>query len=203
METSHTDFDFEVERLGQLASGQANSLDSSLNVQFYRHAELNSFRSAQEGRKIFDDKIYIRIMMPANRLNVVEREATPADKMRFSKAYTHFIEKGEQLITGTPLAHLPSLSPGQVLELRALKVETVEQLASIPDTTAQLLGVGGLELKKRASVFLNKGANVEMLATEIAELKRQLEERVQKSAEMPPAELSVRVTENSKAAATK
>lgn len=195
METSYTDFDFEMERLGQLASGQANSLDSSLRVQFYRHAELNSFRSAQEGRKIFDDKIYIRIMMPANRLNEVEREATPADKLRFSKAYQHFIEKGEQLITGTPLSQLPSLTPGQVLELRALKVETVEQLANIPDTTAQLLGVGGLELKKRAVDYLGRGASTEALSAEIAELKRQLEARVQKAAEVPPAELSVRVTE--------
>lgn len=176
--TSFTDFEFESNRLGDLASQQAWKLDGSLHVQFYKHAELNTFRSQEEGRKIYDEFVYVRILSPANRLNVIERRATDEDKQRFARHYAAFLAKAEQLQSGTPLAELPTITAGQVLELRHLKVDTVEQLALLPDQTAQLLGTGGLELKLRAIRFLderkNSGALAEQVrqqAAEIAELR--------------------------------
>lgn len=174
-EISSSDFDFEADRLNALSSQQANSLDAQLYVQFYRHAELNSFQTREQGRKIFEECVYIRILIPANRLNIIERRATDEDKLRFSRQYTQFLDKGESLQIGTPLSEFPGMSPAQVLELRHLKVETVEQLAGIPDTTAQLMGTGGQELKQRAIKFLDRSANAEKLSDEVRDLRRQLD----------------------------
>lgn len=177
---SVTDFQFEEERLKDLSSGQIDKLDHQLNVTFYKHAELNSWASRPkeaggEGRKIFEEFIYIRILMPANRLNVIERRATADDIKRFSRQYKAFIEKGEKLVIGTPLDQMPSLTSAQVLEFKALNIDTVEQLAGIPDSTAQLLGVGGQDIKRRAQIFLDRASSNETLAAENRELREKLE----------------------------
>lgn len=173
---TYTDFDFELDRIGDMAKQQAHSLDAQLKVQFYKHAELNSFASRPveeggQGRKIFVEKVYVRILMPANRLNIVEREATAIDRQRFARQFHQFLAGEEQLSSGTPLSELPTISASQVLELKALKVDTVEQLANMPDNVIQLLGVGGAELKRRASTYLARAASNETLVAESASLK--------------------------------
>lgn len=192
---SSSDFDFEADRLNALSSQQAQSLDSQLYVQFYRHAELNSFQTREQGRKIFDECVYVRILIPANRLNIIERRATDEDKLRFSRQYGQFLDKGETLQVGTPLSELPGMSAAQVLEMRHLKVETVEQLAGIPDTTAQLLGIGGQELKQRAQKFLDRHANSEHLSEEVRELRSQLAVLMaERGAKVSEADTSVKVS---------
>ena len=192
---SVSDFDFEAERLTALSSQQAQVLDGQLYIQFYRHAELNSFQTREQGRKIFEEYVYIRILIPANRLNIIERRATDEDKLRFQRQYKQFLDKGETLQIGTPLDNLPNLSQAQVLELRHLKVETIEQLAGIPDTTAQLLGVGGQELKQRALKFLDRTANSEQLSDQVRELQKQLATLMAERAQVQQtADTSVKVT---------
>lgn len=171
---SASDFELEAERLLDLATAPARKLDTQLNVQFYKHAELNSAKSHAEGRKIFDEHVYVRIMAPANRLNVIERRATEDDKTRFARQYSAFLSGLEQLASGTPLSELPTLTAAQVLELRALKVQTVEQLATIPDSTVGILGVGGQELKQRAIRYLDSRADVTKLSDENRALREQL-----------------------------
>jgi nucleotidyltransferase/DNA polymerase involved in DNA repair len=193
---SATDFDFEADKMRQMASGLTQNLDSQLHVTFYRHAELNSWRTKEEGRKIFEEHLYIRILAPANRLNVIERKASDEDRARFQKQFLSFVEKGESLQQGTPLDQLPTISPSQVLELKALKVDTVEQLAGMADTTVQLLGTGGQELKQRANRFLTRAASNETLSEQVRELQAQLaqlmRERMQEAA--PTADLKVTTT---------
>lgn len=183
---SSTDFDFEVGRLDDLVSQQAWKLDHQLHVQFYKHAELDSFASEKAGRKIFVEKVYVRILTPANRLNVIEREATPDDRQRFRNKFVAFVERGEQLVNGSPLGELPTISQAQVMELRALKIDTIEQLAGLPDTTAQLLGTGGQELKQRAIRYLDqRGDNATL-----SEANRALGERVKELERLVQANLA-------------
>jgi len=173
---SSTDFDFEAGRLTELASQQAWKLDAGLNVQFYKHAELNTWRSQQEGRKVFDEHVYIRILTPANRLNVIERRATDEDRQRFNRQFRAFVERGEQLLSGTPLSEMPGMSQGRVLEFAALKVTTVEQLAGMPDSTVQLLGTGGTTMKQQAVRFLDERANSKELSAENREMRARIAE---------------------------
>lgn len=171
---SFTDFDFEEDKLRELIKKGANALDSQLKVVFYKHAEQDAFKSREEGRKIFQEFVYIRILMPANRLSEIERRATDEDKARFPRQYAAFLANADQLSIGTPLKELPTITPVQVMELNALKVDTIEQLANMPDHTAQVLGTGGLELKKRARVFLDRTTSAEVQGQQIRELQAQL-----------------------------
>lgn len=191
---SSTDFEFEEDRLREMVQEQNHKLDSALHVQFYKHAELNSFETQKQGRKIFEEHVYVRILMPANRLNIIERRATEEDRKRFRRQFVAFVEKGESLQLGTPLDQLPSISASQVLELKALKIDTVEQLAGMADATAQLLGTGGQELKQRAVKFLDRASNAETLSAEVKALREELAALRAQAAATAPAASSVKVT---------
>lgn len=194
---SSTDFDFEAAQLNNLASQQAWKLDHQLNVRFYKHAELNSAKSRTEGRKVFEDKVYVRILIPANRLNVIEREATQEDRVRFAKQFEAFVQRGEQLQNGSALDQLPFLTKAQILELKALKIETVEQLAGVPDTTVQLLGTGGMTLKQRAIQFLDERKSSSALAEQNRSLVEQIAElraMVENQAQTTPVAAEVKVS---------
>lgn len=182
MEQSLSDFEFEAKQLNALATQQTYKLDHQLHVQFYRHAELNAFKSKSEGRKIFEDYVYVRILAPANTRSVFEGRATDEHKERFAKQYRAFLANQEQLQSGTPLHELPSITTGQVAELKHLKVETVEQLSTITDQSAQLLGTGGIELKQRAIRWLDERKNNAALAADnrdLAERVKELEKLLQ------------------------
>lgn len=179
-----TDFQLEHDKLVHIAQQPMYKMDDQLHVRFYKHAELDSFQSKAEGRKIFVEKEYIRIVAPANRLSEIDREASDGDKLRFARQYTAFKQNLEQLTIGTPVSELHGVGPAQVLELKALKVDTIEQLATMPDHTVQLLGLGGLTLKTKAQAYLNRTKSNEVLASqntamvaEIAELKKLILDR--------------------------
>jgi hypothetical protein len=173
---SFTDFELEEARAIELATQPSRKLDNQLNVQFYKHAELNAFKSREQNRKIFDDHTYIRIMAPANRLMMIERRATDDDKLRFPNQYNRFFKGQTQLSSGTPLSELHTITAAQVMELKALNVETIEQLAGIPDTTAQLMGMGGLEIKRRAQRFMDLSTDKTVQGEKIRNLEAQLAE---------------------------
>lgn len=193
-EMSFTDFEFEEEKLRDLVKKGANALDHQLKAQFYKHAELDAFRTRESGRKIFTEFVYIRILMPANRLTEIERRATDEDKLRFPQQYAAFLKGAEQLSAGTPLKELPTITPVQVMELKALKVDTIEQLAGMPDPVAQVLGTGGLDLKKRAQVFLARFTANDTLATQVQELQAQLNALMAERALQTTAAPEVKVT---------
>lgn len=200
---SFTDFEMEEARAIELATQPVYKLDNLLHVQFYKHAELNAFKSKQEGRKIFDEKVYIRILAPANRLNTIEQEATDTYKLRFAKQYAQFLQGAEQLVSGTPIGEMTGISAAQVLEFKALKISTVEQLAGMADGTAQLLGVGGMEVKKRAQRFLDQRADSTLKGEENRALQAQLAEAMKRIAALEGQSEKVEVKVTSGVAAPK
>lgn len=200
MDLPITDFEDEAQRMLDLATQRAYAQDHMLHVRFYKRAVLNAFRSREEGRKIFEDRLYVEIISPANRLNVVDREATDEDKQRFNRALTAYFAQHDQMVSGTPLSELTTLTPGQVAELNAMKIMTVEQLAGVADSTIQLVGTGGQELKQRAIRFLAQTDNNAALRTDVNALREQLElERKQRlEAEAQLAEVSAKIVVTSK-----
>lgn len=191
-----SDFDFEQGRMEQLASQQAWAQDASLHVRFEKHAELDSYQTFKQGRKIFREEVYVRILMPANRLNEIFRKVTDEDRARFPRQFRAFLDNAEVLQIGTPLREIPNISAAQVLELKHLKVDTVEQLAGMADTTAQLLGTGGVDLKQRAIKFLDRTANSEELSLEVRDLRGKLEALIAEMAQQKVEGASIVVTEH-------
>lgn len=159
--------------------------DSKLYVTFYVRAVMNNFESAQQGRPIFNEKEYVRIIVPGDSKTTVDCPVTDEFRMRFAKQYELFKKGMEQAVTGTPLEVWPQLTVGLVAELKAMHISTVEQLAELDDGKAQRI-MGSHELRRRARAFLDaaqgEAANNKMLAElekrdeEINQLKTQMAE---------------------------
>jgi hypothetical protein len=151
--------------------------DDSLFVVFYMGVLKNEAKSIEAGRPIFDDVECLRIIVPGDRNNIVDRPATMQDKQRFAKQYAMFKEghKEEDQITGTRLTEWPFLTRGQCEEFRYLGLRTVEQLAEVRDDICSK--VPGLTvLKRNAAMWLDKSKG----AAESAKVAKQLDEQTKR-----------------------
>lgn len=133
------------------------ALDKKLYVQFYLRAVMNNFKSSQEGRPIFDEQDYIRIIVPGDKNTIIDTKVTPEYASRFASQYEKYKRNQSQSVTGTPLEVWPQMTVGQVAELKAMNVHTVEQLAELPDNLAQRI-MGSHDLRRRAKTFLDAAA---------------------------------------------
>lgn len=147
-----------------------------------------TFLSKQEGRPIFEDREFVRIVIAGDRNSEVYREATEYDKERFHEPYSRFKRgmEGRDQIPGTPLKQWPLMKPSQIRELEGIKIFTVEHLAALSDGQKQQLGMGAHELVAQAKAYLDAAkdssaaafyaAENESLKADIETLKRQFAE---------------------------
>jgi hypothetical protein len=125
--------------------------DSKLFVTFFKHPTQDQAKTLAEGRPMFREETYVRIMVPGDKDSIVVRPARDMDKQRFAKQHDAF-EKGEgELHDGTPLKAWPMITRGQVEELKFFGVYTVEALADLADVHVQkFMGVGALKTQAQA-----------------------------------------------------
>lgn len=151
-----------------------NAGDDSLFVIFYMGTLRNEGKTEMEGRLIVDDVECIKIIIPGDKNNVIDRPASPQDKQRFAKQYAAFKLAGTEdaQISGTRLKDWPYLSRAQCEELAYLKIITVEQLAEVSD--AAVSKVPGMQkLKTNAGIWLAKSKST----AEADKVRRQLEDQ--------------------------
>lgn len=139
-----------------------------------------TFRSAQEGRPIFEDREFVTILIPGDRTMEVVREASAEDKLRFADSYNRFKagRAGVDTVAGTPLEALTWLTASQVREFRAINVFTVENLASMSDAVLGNFGLGAREFRTKAQAYLDAAsgnAGTTKLAAENEALKADIE----------------------------
>lgn len=148
--------------------------DDHLFVMFYMGIIQNDARTTEEGRPIFDDVESVRIMVPGDKSNVIDRPASPHDKARFAKQYAIFKagRSEEEQLSGTRLADWPFLSRAQVEELKYLGIRTVEQLSEVGDNACGKVA-GLTTLKNNAKVWLGRAKG----AAEAAKTTKVLEEQ--------------------------
>lgn len=130
-----------------------NSENGAL-VEFYTDAVQNNFRSKQEGRPIFEDRVFVRIQTPGDTRTTINREATDQDKARFPKSWSAFEQGLSEVTEGTPLAQWTAVSASQVKELAHVHVRTVDQLAALSDASIQRMGPGYQQLRQQARHYL-------------------------------------------------
>lgn len=98
---------------------------------------------------------------------------------RWPDQYKAFMEGNQQMAAGTPLEQLSGLgiTPSQLSLCRALKIYSIEGLASLEGQNLRSLGMHANVLKKMATDYLNSRtsgasvAEIEALKAEIAALK--------------------------------
>jgi len=158
--------------------------DSSVYAEFEQVAVKNEFKSAQEGRPVFDDRVFLRILFPGDKTKVVFRPVKEEDKLRFSKQWAAFEKQEEQVATGTPITEWAPLTKGEAMSLKAMNVMTVEMLAALPDTALTWLGgrvyrdkaITWLANAKNGAEALKLKAENDTLKADVEALKAQIQE---------------------------
>ena len=156
--------------------------DSRLHVTFYKRAIEIKDESAAQGRPIFREYDFVKILVPGDALNEIDTIARDGHKERFPRQWAAYMNKvgNEGGYEGTPLSQWPQVSISQAEELKGLKFHTVESIAHASDQQLQKIGmIAGMspfQFRDKAKAFLN-------LATESAEASKKEEELAQLKAE--------------------
>lgn len=127
-------------------------------VEFYMESVEFKAESEKAGRPIFKEIPFIRIQHPGDRLNVLEVKADDHYKQKYRRQWEAFEAglKGE--VIGTPLSQWPQITKSQCKEAEYFGVRTVENLAEVNDPSIQRMGMGWMELRKKARDYLAAAA---------------------------------------------
>lgn len=152
--------------------------DERLGVIFYTRTVEDKERTLAEGRKCFRDREYVKILIPGDRHNFIDRPVQKTgvlptdDTLRFAQQYARFKAQAEQKAhDGTPLSLWPQMSAALAEELKYINIFTVEQLAELADTYVAKVPLGHQwKAKAREFVAAQKDASVvNKLQSELAE----------------------------------
>lgn len=159
-----------------------NEHDKALSVRFWLHAVENPRKTKEAGRPIFDEVEMVSIMAPGNtkteytaRADSWHYDSNESRQRqyfeRFAEHYEAFRRGVEDHVSGTPLTEVPFLSVGQKAEMRAKKIVTVEQLASMSDRDIRGAGMNFRQYVDKARAYLDTAKGTSDLAAELAELR--------------------------------
>ena len=159
--------------------------DAGLYVKFYMESVKDEERTIEEGRPIFIDREYIKIIPVGDKNTVVCRPVkttwdagTPPDTERWANLYAAFKNQQIQVSEGTPLEEWAILSKSQVQMIKAANVHTVEQLAQVSDANLNNLGMGARALREKAIAFLQQakdGSALNKYQDKVGILEKQIE----------------------------
>lgn len=151
---------------GDVGVVQYGGGDPSMVVMFFLKPIRNPARSAELGRPYFDEKVFVRIHPPGERLNIIEREASDVDKRRFPIQWSQYRENAPQVSDGTPIDMLFAANPGIAAALKASGVHTVEQCAKLSAHAIETIGMGAQQWVNDAQRYLevaDKGVKASQL----------------------------------------
>lgn len=148
-----------------------NADGDKLYVTFDFYQRHNQAKSDAEGRAIYDELEYIRIIVPGDKQNEIHRPATELDKRRYARQYGEFKAGAREAQSGTPLKEWPAISASQAKELAHFHIYTVEQLANLSDANIQNVGpIRGLQAKAKDFLASAAGnAPMEKMRAELME----------------------------------
>ena len=138
----------------------------------------NKVKSEAAGRPIYDEVILLEQVIPGNNLMKPVRPMREEDKTEFAHEWAAFCNNREQQMAGTPLEHAPFLSRTQVAEFKALNIYTVEQLATLPDSSSRNI-MGFHEVRTKAEAFLRSG-EITARAKELERIKSENEAMIER-----------------------
>lgn len=113
------------------------AMDDKLFVEFFREPVLHPGKSREEGRAVYEERDFVRIHVPGDKLNVVVQPMHEMNVQRFALRYQKWKAGQAEAVTGTPLSALPNMTPAKVEEYKFFKLVTVEQMAEANDNLGQ------------------------------------------------------------------
>lgn len=156
-----------------------NLEDGKLYAVFFMDVTEDAAASAEQGRPIFKDTEFVRIVAPGDKTNVVCRPARPDDKARFAKQYAAFKRGDIEQVVGTPLKQWPAITRALAEEFKHLGVLTVEHLADLRDDV-KIRVPGAHDLSRRARAWLEAVNGTDSKLTKVYEENAELRARLEK-----------------------
>lgn len=150
----------------------SNPLESTLYVTFFTEAVEYKAESEKAGRPIFKDVPFVRIIVPGDTNNIIERKATKDDEMKFPRAWARYKSEEKEVVEGMPLEQWPQITRSLLKELKYFEVHTVEQLAGLSDGQVAKLGMGFTEYRNKAKAFMEAAAGTAVQTAQAAENER-------------------------------
>jgi hypothetical protein len=163
---------------GEISSqGKVSGIYDGNLVEIYWSAVEHKFKSEQEGRPIFEKVPFVRIVSPGGQ--DIRRKLDAELRGRYPQLVKSFDSGESAEMLGTPLSAWPALSVDVIATLRAAQVHSVEQLADLPDSKLQILGMGARDWRAKAKAFIEAAAgvaDVTRYAKENEDMKRRITE---------------------------
>ena len=162
----------------------------------------NNFKSDAEKRPIFEERIFIKKLVPGDSTLIVDRPMREQDMEDFPIEWARFEQKKEQKSDGTPIEAWAAISDTQKAEFRALNIFTIDQFAKLPDSAGNKI-MGFNELRGKAQAFIGAAQDSQLMdkiraetdeklkaqEVEMAALRAMIEELTTKKAGRPRKEL--------------
>lgn len=156
----------------QPANGQMipQGEERKLLVRFYHEAVKNNVKSAAEGRPMFDEILFVEIIVPGDRYSRVNRKAKDEDFERFPAAWARF-QRGQTMANdGTPIDQWPVLGVRDIAEMKAMNIFTVEQVAGLSDAIVGKY-TGLSSYRTQAQAYLKSATDTALAQKQALELE--------------------------------
>lgn len=171
--------------------------DENVGVRFFIKPVLNKRETEKAGAPVFDEREMCELIFPGNKFfrphflahDICEEDKDGLTKtyaQKFANAYALFRQEADARQSGTPLEML--FSEGEMAELKAQNVYTVEQMAEVPDRALSRMGPNAMPRRDRARNFvqrMNGTPDMAAASGRIAELEAKLAE-LMAAQETPP-----------------
>jgi hypothetical protein len=162
-----------------------------VSVGFGLSAILDDAKTAEAGHEVYKDVEFIKIAIPGDRNSLFFQPATEQHKKRFPRAWADYkardITKPRE---GLPIENWAPISRATALNLKAVNIHTVEDLAVVHDGHVASLGIQGRELRAKAQAFLEQARDT-AAATRAAKEKQELQDQI-KALQAQIADLAAR-----------
>ncbi len=182
-----------------LAKQDNTDHERGLVVLFYNHQTEMKFESAKQGRPIYKDVIYVKILAAGQPSSTVDRKAKDPDFDKYPKAWARYQSKTER-IEGTPIGEWQSVSRSRAAELAHIGVLTVELLSEVNDANIENLGPDGRALRELArKALVNEGqkdVELQELRDRVTSLETELKAAHAKPTRKKPGPTPRNVTAN-------
>lgn len=149
--------------------------DDILFVTFYKRSMQDNFQSEKQGKPVFYEVDYVKIMAPGNQLSVIDTEVREDHKFRFPRQWERF--KSGQMgadtqLVGTPVEEWPAITRTQAEELKSMKFFTVEQIAGASDLQVQQIGMNSQFIRQKAQAFIKTANDTSLAQAQAVELAK-------------------------------
>ena len=143
----------------------------------------NNFKSDAEKRPIFEERIFIKKLVPGDSTLIVDRPMREQDMEDFPIEWARFEQKKEQKVAGTPIDAWTVVSDTQKAEFKALNIFTIDQFANLPDVAGDKI-MGFNDLRSKARTFIMAAQDSQMMDKIRAEMDKKLEAQEAELAEL-------------------